>query len=146
MKLRSIAIGITDREMNLIGFKGDTFWSITEFPKIHSSNENHQIDTHLIPNLLALLNNKGDKDSGPLDYWMGHKELFIAIYDCPSEGDGFVYPKEAMREWLKNIPEPTILYRVHRDNWTINGIKNPWIADPDLTLKIETIDPKISLN
>ena len=153
MKNKSIALGITDREMNLIGFKGDTFWSISKFPKIHPMNAGGQIDTHLIPNLLNLLNKSEsilDKDDRkiyvPEEQWLGHKELFIVAYECPSEGDGFVYPKELMKVWVNNLPEPTVLYRLHRIDWNMNGIDKPWIADVDLTPEIETIDKSISLN
>jgi hypothetical protein len=148
MKNKSIAIAILDRNKKLLGFKSDTFWTLARLPKIHTMNAGGQIDTHLVPNLLGLLNGKRlfEENNGPSETYMNQRELFIAAYPCPPDGENYVYPRTEMEEWVKDLPTPTILFRLHRISWNMNGIDKPWIADLDLELEEQPININPSLN
>lgn len=113
--MREIVLVLLDANRQFVGYKNDSFWSLTDkkaHAKQHEINENNQIATHLLPNLEYFANGGHDKVAKEKLYGNNEK-LYIAAEEIGS------YKR-------------TILYSFHRSDMNINGIVKPWQFDVDI--------------
>ena len=144
----SVCLALLGEDKTLIGFKLDTFWSLSEgiknaYPKIHGMNRNKQIDVHLITNIKSKIGELKyeEQKNGFIRTIEGQKfvdylrkfgdTLYLVAYPCPPEGENYVYPREQMEGFLKDLPEPMFLYSFKWEGFASNH-KNAYIISNDI--------------
>jgi len=153
----AICLALLGSDKQLIGFKLDTFWSLSKgikldtfwslskgitnaWPKIHNMNRNKQVPIHLITNLSSQIGEirnsktyeREHEDQKLVDYLRTFGDtLYIVAYPCPDEDEKYKYPADQMPGFLKDLTEPIYLYSFKWEGFASNH-KNAYIISNDI--------------